>query len=103
MCCSDKYTSLLTTVTSNIYPDERWQLLRSSGYLREELGTVRGKYILMACHTITHQCLVSSSVFLELTSCSVCSIPRENYSPHVWEGEGKGKESAQQSYCCLQL
>lgn len=60
-------------------------------------------------HGVSHhqQCLVSSSVFLEVTvlftSCSVCSIPRENYRPHVWEGERKGKESPQKSYYCLQL
>lgn len=59
-------------------------------------------------HGMSHhqRCLVSSSVFLEvtvlLTSCSVCSIPRENYRPRIWEGERKEKESPQKSYC-LQL
>lgn len=52
------------------------------------------------------QCLASSSVFFEVTvlvtSCSVCSIPGENYRPHIWEGERKEKESPQKNYC-LQL
>lgn len=111
MCCSDKYMSVLTTVLKYI---SWWEdvALDEAGFVvtwGRSLAQYKSTYSTACSHGVSHHqlCLVSSSVFLEVTvlftSCSVCSTPMENYRPHVCEGEGKEKESPQKSYYCLQL
>lgn len=103
MCCWVKYMRRLTTVSWNTYSDERRRSWGGwfCGYLRKELGTVQEEKAHL--HGVSHhqQCLASSSVFLEvtvlLTSCSVCSIPKD---PTFGRERGKKRSFHRKASAC---